>query len=606
MAETLRWWKHKQESLCDAISREIRAIEATQLDLFENYYYLAWLYDPYDYVSRSFFPYDLQAQVTENVCLSNVDTVTSVAAKHTIRPIFLTDEADWKTQRLAADLGRYAEGIAKLIRLDECKARMFKDAAIFGTGVRMFEIDAEGNIEHERYLPIEVRVSEEECVTQAPRQLHLLKFRDREDLITRFPEREKDITDAPAEATATFFGLGGLNTTDQVVVRYSFRLPRGKKGKPGYAPGRKVVSTAHLVLLDEEYEDTKFPIAVVRWGERSTGWAGSGLVEQIQAIQRTVNKMHLAFDQQVDLHASPVTFVGVNDIGAAKKMEVSGIGRLVPVMDSQSVRFVQPPVIAPEAERRLERLSELSRTNSGVSDMHAHGTMPARLETGAAIRESNDVASERFAIQEKYLERFYLDCIEVVLMLCKRNAEKKLKTPDVGFSFAHVKKRIKWGDVDLKDVTYQLQAAPQLSRTLAGRYDTIAQWQNSGLITPEQARHLIRHPDLDEAMSEIDSYLEYLSRCIELLLDGEYVPPDPRGDLGNVGMTTMKGYYFKAIVDGAPEESLEFVRTFLDQMAFLLAKAIPPPAPPGPPGLPPSAPGGPGGALPPPPLQLAA
>jgi hypothetical protein len=580
MAHEIRWWKRSREELASAITGEINTIESSQLDLYENYYYLAWLYDPYDYVSRQFFGYNLEARITENICTSNVDTVTSIAARQTIRPVFLTDEGDWSTKRLAVDLGRYAEGVAKLARLDECKARMFKDACVFGTGVRMFEMDEEGEITHERFLPIEVRVNEEECLTTSPRQLHLLKYRDREELMSRYPKRAAEIEATPRDATGTFFGLAGLNNADQIMVRYSFRLPIGKKGKPGYMPGRKVVSTREIVLLDEEYEDTRFPVAIIRWSERSTGWMGAGLVEQVQCIQETINKMHQAHDQQIDLHASPVTFVNVNDTAAATKMQTSGIGRLVPVMGEMPKTMI-PPVIAPESERRLERLSELSRTNSGVSDMHAHGAMPKRLETGAAVRESNDVASERFAIPEKALERWYLDCIEVILMLCKRNAERKLKTPDIGYSFMVIKKRIKWGDVDLKDVAYQLQAAPQLSRTLAGRMDTIAQWQNSGLITPEMARSLIQHPDLDDAQNELNSYIDYLGRVAELLLDGHYVPPDPRGDLMGIGMVKMKGRYFEALNQGAEEESLEMIRTHLDQMAFLISKATPPAPPPG-------------------------
>jgi len=577
---TVRWWREPQERLCTAITTEILAIESTQLDLYENYYYLAWLYDPYDYVSRSFFPYELQQQVTENVCCANVDTVTSIAARQTVRPVFLTDEGDWKTKRRAADLARYAEGLAKIMRLDECKPRIFKDAAIFGTGVRMFDLDENGEIHHERFIPIEVRVNEEECLTQAPRQLHLLKYRDREDLIARYPSKARELEDTPREATGTYFGISGMNSTDQILLRYSWRLPIGKQGTDGYRPGRKVVSTAHLVLVDEEYHDLKFPIAVIKWTERSTGWAGAGLVEQLQAIQRTINKMHLAHDQQIDLYASPITFVNVNDIGAADKMRVSGAGRFVPVIGEMPKTLI-PPVIAPESERRLERLSELSRTNSGISDMHSSGKMPARLETGAAVRESNDVASERFAIQEKALERWYLDCIEVVLMLCKRNAENKRPTPDVGYSFAHVKRRIKWSEVDMKDVAYQLQAAPQLSRTLAGRMDIISTWQSSGLITPEMARHLIRHPDIDDAMKEIDAYLEYLDKVAELLLDGDYVAPDPRGELQTLGLSTMVGKYFAALNDGASEQGLECLRTHLDQMAFMISKAMePPPMPP--------------------------
>jgi hypothetical protein len=120
--------------------------------------------------------------------------------------------------------------------------------------------------------------------------------------------------------------------------------------------------------------------------------------------------------------------------------------------------------------------------------------------------------------------------------------------------------------------------------------------------------NLINHPDLDAARDELNSYIEYLDKTADLLLDGDYVPPDPRGDLMQ-GMLKMKGRYFEAINNGAEEDRLEAIRTHLDQMAFLISKAqMPPPgaAPPGAPGMAP--PGPPGAGAPPmaPPGQMAA
>ena len=585
------WWRAaKGADVLTAISEAISRCEIAQLDQYERLYDLALLYDPRDYVGCTFYQYsDEQIEKIENVCQSNVDTVTSVAARQTIRPVFLTDEGDWKTKRRAADLARYAEGMAKAQRLDECKPRAFKDGAIFGYGIRRFDIDQNGTVTHERFLPVEVRVPEDECITQAPRQLHLLKMRDRDELMARYPKLAAKIEAEPCDGTGSFLSLVAANATDQLLVRESWRLPVGKEGAEGYRPGRKVVSTAKLVLVDEDYDDTRFPIAVIRWNERSTGWAGGGLVESLAGMQRAIDKSHSAHAAQLDLHASPVTFISVHDQTSAEKMKVSKIGRLVPVMDMANRPKTEiPPVIAPESERYLERMSNLSRTNSGISDMHASGTMPSRLETGAAVRESNDVASERFAIQEKALERWYLDCIEVILMLCKRNSLRKLPTPDIGYSFAVIKKRIKWADVDMADVTYWLQAAPQLSRTLAGRMDTIATWQNSGLITPEQARDLIDHPDLDSAMSQINGYLNHIDKTADLLLSGEYMAPDPRGDLMGLGLDRMQGHYWDALNDGADEELVEFMRAWMDQASFIVAKAqqaaMAPPSMAGPPG----------------------
>lgn len=571
MSETnLRWWNAKADELAGAVSRSINDMERTQLDVYERYYRLAFLYDPYDYLSRWWFPYEYQAFVTENICASNVDTVTSVVARSSTRPVFLTDEADWKTKRRASDLGRFAEGLAKKLRLDQHKSRIFKDAAIFGPGFLHQEMDAEGNLAGERFLPVEVRVSEEECLSQSPRHLHLLKYRDREWLAAKYPGKAKEIEAAPKDTSGSWFGISGLYATDQVLVRISYRLPIGTFGKPGYKAGRKVVSTGGLILLDEDYDDDRFPLSVLRWNERTTGWMGGGLVESLMGTQRTINKMNAAIDVQIDFHASPVTYVNVNDLAMVEKMRITKVGRFVPYAVAPPETKI-PPVIAPEVVQRLVYLKQGSRENAGISDIHSHGALPARLETGAAIRESNDVASERFAIQEKAVEWWYLDCIEVALMLCKRNATKKLKTPDIGYSFSTIQRRIHWGEVDMGDIRYWIQAAPQLSRTLAGRMDTIAAWTNQGLISPDDARRLIRHPDLDSAMSLYDAYLDNIERTADLLLSGHYMPPDPRGPL-EIGLDAMQRYYFRAVDDGAPEQDLENVRGWMDQAAFILSK----------------------------------
>lgn len=568
-----RWWQIKGDEVCSAITTETTRITDTQVDGYEKFYLLARLYDPTDPLVGNFFPTEYCVQPTENICAAHVDTVSSMIARTKVRPVFLTDEGDWATKRRANDLGRYMEGLVKQLKLHEMGPRIFKDSAIFGTGLVRFEIDKEGKLSLDRFLPTEVRVNEAECVSQAPRQLHLVKSWDRDELMLKYPAKADELESAQTSTDQWLPGIyGGY---DQVMVRESWRLPVGTKGQKGYRPGRKVVSTTTLVLLDEEYHDTKFPIAVLRWNTRTTGFMGAGLVESLVGYQRTLNKQNEAMDVQIDLHASPVTYVNIHDIALLSQAAQADFGTIVPYK-VEKPQTVMPPVISPSMQWRHDSLVTSSKELSGISNMHSHAEVPARLESGAAIRELNDVGSERFSLQEQAYERWFLDCIEVICMLVKFNASAGYKTPDIGFAFAHIAKRIKWGDVDLKDITYQLQAAPILSRTLAGRYQQIADWANQGLITPESARHLINHPDLDSEMSLYDSYVENIDKTIEILLDGEFVPPDPRGYL-RIGLDRVQQAYFKAQNDGAPEEYVELMRTWLDQGVFILSKSQPPP-----------------------------
>ncbi len=415
--------------------------------------------------------------------------------------------------------------------------------------------------------------------------MHLLKYRDREELQVRYPDKADELENHVKDVGSFWFGAGPADQTDQLLVRISYRLPIGTKGRPGYRAGRKVVSTDKIVLLDEPYELPRFPIAVLRWSERTTGFMGKGLIEDLMGHQRTINKQNAAMDTQIDMHAAPVTYIHELDLGTVTKMmHVPGVGRFVPFRHMKPEISI-PKIIADEVMARQQYLKASYLETSGISTMHAHGEMPLpRAETGAAVQEMNDVTSERFSIQEQASERWYLDCIEIMFMLIGENARRGLKTPPVPFSFAHVAKRIKWKQVDDKDVVYQIQAAPQFSRTLSGRYQQIADWANQGVISPDEARHLIKHPDLDSAMSLFDAYRTYIDKVKELLLDGEFVAPDPRENLA-LGLSWMVMGYFEALNDGAPEERVEFIRTWTDQAAFLLAKQMPPAgaAPMGPP-----------------------
>jgi hypothetical protein len=583
------WWKAKPDDLVGQITKDIDQLETTQLDGYERFYRLAFMYDPYDYLGRIYFTDEYNVMVTENICAAGVDTVTSMIAKAKHRAVFLTDGGDFTAKRQAADRGRYAEGLCKLVRLDERRPRIFKDAATFGTGLLRFEIDEAGTITHERFLPVEVRVNEQECLSQAPRHMHLMKYRDREVLMVRYPDKADELEDHAKDVGSFWFGVGPSDQTDQILVRESYRLPIGVKGQRGYRPGRKVISTDKLVLLDEPYELPRFPVAVLRWNERTTGFMGKGLIEDLMGHQRTINKQNAAMDAQIDAHAAPVTYVHEGDLASVTKMSfVPGIGRFVPFR-VQAPEISIPQIIAQEVMQRQEYLKRSYLETSGISTMHSHGESPLkRAETGAAVAEMNDITSERFSIQEQASERWYLDCIEVMFMLIRANAEIGLKTPEVPFSFSHVAKRIKWKQVDPKDVVYQIQAAPQFSRTLSGRYQQIADWANQGVIGPDEARHLINHPDLDSAMSLFDAYREYIDKLKELLLDGEYVAPDPRENLP-MGLNWMLMAYWEAINDGAPEDRIEHIRSWTDQAAFLLSKEQMA-APPAPMGAPPPGP----------------
>jgi hypothetical protein len=158
----------------------------------------------------------------------------------------------------------------------------------------------------------------------------------------------------------------------------------------------------------------------------------------------------------------------------------------------------------------------------------------------------------------------------------------------------------------------QIAAASNLAKTPAGRTQLALEWAQAGVISQDEARRLMQHPDTERSMSLYTAALDDIERCIEEILDGEVLVPEPYQSLK---MLLWRGQqaYLKACSDGAPEEILEAFHTWLVQAAWVEGQAAagaPAPAdpmmagaglPPDPAmaGMPPGMPPMPGGGAPP-------
>ena len=62
--------------------------------------------------------------------------------------------------------------------------------------------------------------------------------------------------------------------------------------------------------------------------------------------------------------------------------------------------------------------------------------------------------------------------------------------------------------VDMQEVRVWMGAASTLSRTRAGRLQTVVEWAQAGIVSQDDARRLLEHPDLERAMSLYDAAVE--------------------------------------------------------------------------------------------------
>jgi hypothetical protein len=562
-----QWHRLPKGEAHQLVTEHVQNVERLQFDIFDRFVKLAALYDPNTGAASS----ESLGFVSENVVASNVDTVQATIATAEIRARFMTDGGDWGQQRTARHLEWYAEGLTKLHDVDaKCATAFGKGPGVRGTGVIYVDLNAKKDgfvVEH--VLADDIIADNRELRGGGKlRQLHRRQIVDRDDLIAQFPKFETEIEHAYTARTGMWAGYRPVGE-NQIVTLHSWHL--GAKSK--------TITIDGCTLLDEKYDEECFPFARIVWSERDESWYGIGLAERIMGHQRVLNKSNWQIDRLVERSAVPTTFVRQVDAKLAAK-EVNRAGSMA-VYHGDAPITPTPPAISPEVYKRVADVKSSASEESGVSRMAAHGTKPAGLDSGAALREHRDQTTQRFATQEKAYERFKLDVVLLMLGCCKRLGKN---APVINRRTRFGAKRIPWAKVDMGDVKVQIAAASNLSRTPAGRTQLVLELAQGGIISQDSAKRLLRHPDVERELSLYTAAIENIEKCFDEIADGAVVMPEP---FMNLKLAVWRGQqqYLTWRDDGAPERVLEALRQFVVQAAHMSAPPAPPAVAPGAPAV---------------------
>ena len=569
--------------LASQLFEYVRGLETSQDCIYERLFRLACLYDPYTSRLYGYGEGDghKRGQVVENVIASNVDTVTADIATTKIRPRFLTDDGDWQTKRKASHLSWYAEGLAKHLNVHKLKVQAVKWSSLKGTAfAHVWPSKYLGKVCAEPILVDDVVVDDSKCRgDKGPLEIHFWKFPDRFELAAEFPQHDERIKSVELSDTGASWRNRPEHNNDTVAELWTYRLPVGKKGSKGYTPGRHVRCIDGVELLDVTYEQDYFPVARMAWSERE-GYYGIGGGERIAGHQRRLTKMHWQVDRQLDQHAMPTTWVHQGDASIAVKTR-NAFGTLG-AYKVAIPKTVIPAAVSGETYARLDRIAESSFEEFGTSRMAATSRKPAGLDSGRALMEYKDQTSGRFGVQDQAAEDFELECIWLGVMACKKLAEwEGCEPPVIVKKLAKGRRRLKWADVDPLETKLQMQAAASLSRTSAGRTQSILEYAQAGIFTTDEVRRLLGpHDSLDvkAAISAYDAALRYSEMQIAEMLDGVPVMPNPRQNL-DIGLRYVQSAALEAESDGAPDDVLQLLENWATLAADMLA---PPDAMPGP------------------------
>ena len=584
----MNWWKSEEGTYHENVFSYVGHLDRDQsyksadnlryMRLYGNYEMLGL--DSYSY-TRIETSYNVTHRVTLNIVQSIIDTVISKMSKNKPKPNFLTDGGDWSLQQKAKKLTKFCEGIFSSTDYYKHALNAMKDACIFGTGaVKIFKDG--GNIKAERVFIDELKIDDREAYYATPRQMHQVKYIHKSILMEMFPDQKFYIEQAN-NSTQDMVVSSQAHLENMIRVVESWHLPSGKtkdeKGNEIKHDGVKTICINNRTLHTEPYNKPYFPFVFFRWNEKPIGFWGLGLSEQLQGIQLEINKILRTIQVSMHLVSIPKILVEASSkvVTAHLNNKIGGI-----------IKYAgTPPKYEPlggvpsELFTHLDRLYERAYEISGVSMLAAQSQKPGGLDSGKAIREFNDIESERFLEAGQRYEKTFIDAARIMIDMAKECYEdsgdseesRSFKVKVKGKKFIET---IDWSEVDMADDKFMMDIFPTsaLSNTPSARLQDVQELMQAGMISKEDGMKLLDFPDLESVMSLENSEVEDIERMIEHMIDkGKYQTPEPYQNL-EMGIKKCQQAYLKYRADGAPDERLELLRRWMEDAQGLLQKAL--------------------------------
>jgi hypothetical protein len=574
-----RWWELSKENAHEAIFSLINKLDKDQAGSNQDYLDFARLYGNAAIMGltpsshyRVDADFTASKKLTLNVIKSCCDTVTAKIAKNKPRPMFLTEGGDYTLQKKAKLLTKFCEGAFYATDLYKKGRRLFLLSSVMGDSwCKFFQVD--GELQAEPVHSFEIRIPDWEGFYGSPRQLHQVKTISRDVLLEMYPEHRNAILNANDAQNPNSFER---EATDQIQVVESWHLKSGKNA----TDGRHAISIENKGLVWEPWKRDRFPLVCMKWSERLMGWRGQGLAEELMGIQVEINRILRTITQILRL-VVPKLFVekGSKVVFAHLNNEIGGIVEFTG--NKPTYDFLQ--AIPPDLFNQLERLYARAFEISGISQLSAQSKKPAGLDSGKALREYNDIESERFIMKGLEYEDFFMEAarqfIDIAEEVKEDGGSLKLNVP--GRKNAQV---IDWNEIDLKRDQYIMQMFPTsfLSSTPSGKLKDIQDLAQIGEIPRDELLKLLDFPDLEGFVSLRTAALEDIDLLIEEMVEkGHYLPPEPYQNL-QLGIQKMQSAYLRAKLNKVPEQNLELMRRWMEEAINLVKPEMPMGAPQGP------------------------
>lgn len=581
--QSFKWWKaNSRKDLADQIIATASFLKMQQQTRYRQAAIYSRLYSNrpiFNFIgsnlnktnSAGALPID---RPTMNVVYSCINTLVSRITQSRPRPVFLTDNGDYKERNLAKQMNSFINGELYQTKAYQLGELILRDAAVLGDGVLKVYETPDHRVGIDRVLSPELLVDPNDGFYGDPRQMFQLKLVDKSVLQEIFPQYKSEIAraeqgfpDNSADAQKTI--------SDQIIVVEAWRLPSSKEA----GDGRHAIACTSGCILDEEFTKDRFPFVRMPYDPAMTGYWGVGLSEQLMGTQVEINKLLMTISASINLVGVPRVFVEDGSKVVSAHLN-NMIGAIVKYRGTKPIYEVAP-CVPQELYAQLERLVQFAYQQSGVSALSAAAQKPAGLNSGEAIRNYDDLQSDRFAALVRRYDNVFVDLSYLIIDKAKDICEQQGKYQTV-YPNKNGTKEIDLPGSDILDDPFVIQCfdASSLPRDPSGRLQKVTEMMQSGLVTPQEGRRLLDYPDIEQVDKLENASEERILQILDEIVEkGKYTPPDPFMDLVLADKLTTQYYnlYAGAKLEEAKAQKL---RTFSTQIKALLTEAqTPPPAP---------------------------
>lgn len=512
---------------------------------------------------------------TMSVVTSCVDTLVSKLTQSRPRPIFLTDNGDYKQRNLAKKLNNFIQGELYQTKAYQLGELILRDAAVLGTGVVKVLEDQYKRVSLERRLLTELLVDPNDAFYGNPMQLYEIKLIERSVLYEMF-SKSPGVVDKAEQAYPDSAGEGTKTVSDLVMVAEGWRLRSG----PDATDGMHVIACSSGILSDEPYEKKTFPFGFLHYSPRLVGFWGQGLPERQMGTQCEINKILMTISNSINLVGVPRVFV--EDGSKVVKAHLNNnVGAIVTYRGTKPSYEVAPCVPA-EMYGQLQRLIQYAYQQEGISELSASSEKPAGLTSGEALREYNDTQTDRFAALSKRYDNLFVDLAYQIIDKAKDIAERDGKYQTV-YPNKDGTKQVDLPDCKMLEDPFVIQCfdASSLPKDPAGRLAKVTEMMQAGLISPQEGRRLLDYPDIEQVDKLASASEERILQVLDDIIDkGKYTPPDPFMDLVKANELVVQYYNLYAAAK-LEESKLQLLQNFFNQLNGIVQEAMQPPPQPG-------------------------